>query len=439
MIRRSKQKSCFACVDAKRRCDMSLPSCSRCIDRATDCVYPLVARSLQRSQAGLAGHYAVPGVGFSHMWDSAAIDGGSESLYQIQDTSGDVFLDAAFTPGLVCAASSFEPFASTASDNPDAAQLTRFFGDMRWFLQPQAWAVDYHYIPPDTVPPPPVLLNFIRGLKEWLSRFVRNGHNPFIHRHLYSETGFPQCLQNAYSAIAISKITTPDNELIADNIFSTHISELLVQQPAVDSMSSNLLSTRDHLARTQALLMQLLLSLFSSSVARRARAESLIGTLRDWTGELWESAMRDKTIAPPFPTLSTGQGEINVGDVDPVPELYRGFALSESLRRTWLLCNFVTGVYGGLKGELAESCGGDIHITTRADLWEATSSARWEAIARHCDPLFVYSLHGQTLVDRGIGAAQVDEFARHLFTVMWGLEKVESWVVRTGDEVSVTY
>lgn len=418
---------------------MSLPSCSRCIDRGTTCVYPSVVRGLQRRQAGLAGRNAVPGIGFGDVWDSSVTDGGLESIYQIQDTSGDVLLDPAFTPGLVYATSSTAPFSSTATDNPDAAQLTRFFGDMSWFLQPQAWAVSYHYHPPEAVPPPSVLSNFVRGLKEWLSRFVRNGHNPFIHRHLYSETGFPQCLQNAYSAIAISKITTPENEHIADNIFSTHISELFDHQPAVNSMSSNLLSTRDHLARTQALLMQLLLSLFSSSIARRARAESLVDTLHDWTDQLWDSAMRDATFAPPFPNLSSGTGETNNADVDPVPELYRAFVLSESIRRTWLLCNLATGVYGTLKGGWRETCGGDIHITTRADLWEATSSARWEAIARHSDPLFLFSLQGQTLVDRGIGAAQVDEFARHLFTVMWGLEKVESWVVRTGDEVSVTY
>lgn len=43
------------------------------------------------------------------------------------------------------------------------------------------------------------------------------------------------------------------------------------------------------------------------------------------------------------------------------------------------------------------------------------------------------------LLDRGVGAGEVDEFARHLFTIMWGLEKVETWVVRTGDEVSVVY
>lgn len=43
------------------------------------------------------------------------------------------------------------------------------------------------------------------------------------------------------------------------------------------------------------------------------------------------------------------------------------------------------------------------------------------------------------MVDRGMRAALVDEFARHLFTIIWGLEKVESWVIRTGDTVSVTY
>lgn len=128
----------------------------------------------------------------------------------------------------------------------------------------------------------------------------------------------------------------------------------------------------------------------------------------------------------------------NVND-DLVPNLYQAFVLYESVRRTWLLSHLVAGVYYGLKSTWLGYRPGDIHITTRAELWDAPSPARWEAVARHTDPLFIQSLRGQCLAAQGVRAAQVDEFARHAFTVMWGLEKVENWVVRTGDEVSVIY
>lgn len=35
-----RRKSCEACKKAKRRCDLSLPACSRCIHRSVPCIYP---------------------------------------------------------------------------------------------------------------------------------------------------------------------------------------------------------------------------------------------------------------------------------------------------------------------------------------------------------------------------------------------------------------
>ena len=47
--RQSKQKACLACVKAKRCCDRTLPSCSRCLDKEVDCVYQ---RRLQPGRTG---------------------------------------------------------------------------------------------------------------------------------------------------------------------------------------------------------------------------------------------------------------------------------------------------------------------------------------------------------------------------------------------------
>lgn len=451
MGRRSKQTSCFACVDTKRRCDKKLPSCSRCLDRDMVCTYPRVPPRRQGPQSEpnrventhveTTHIETTSDVGFSGVWAPVDFNIDQDSASQVGLVPDSALLDSALAASLICPSFNFlpTPSSSTTVDPPANAQLTRRFGNLDWFLQPQTWTVAFHYQPPDTIPPAPVFSNFIRGLQDWLSRFVRNGHNPFIHRHLYSETGYPQCMQDAYSAIAIANAATPENENIIGAISSAHISNLLNAESASSSISFNSLSSRDHLARTQALLIHILLALFSSSIQRRARAENLMSTLHSWNTQLWESVNHDTTFAPLLQNVTPAYGGTHTGDVDPVPALYRAFILSESIRRTWLLCNLATGVYNSLRGELTEGCGGDIQITTHAKLWEAPSSARWEAVARHTDPLFIYSLHGPLLLERGVGAAQVDEFARHLFTVMWGMEKVESWVVRTGDEVSVVY
>jgi len=250
----------------------------------------------------------------------------------------------------------------------------------------------------------------------------------------------PQCMRDAYSAISISENVTQDNEHIVDDICSNQVSALVGCQPLDGQLALlPLLSTRDHLARTQALLIHLLLALFSPSIPRRARAETLIKTLMEWADQLWESASRDATAALLYPDvlpLINGDGAYNT---DTVSGLYHTFVLSETIRRTWLLCRIATGVYYGHKGEWSPACAGDTQITTRAKIWDASSPAGWEALVQHQDPLFIYSLHGQSLVGRGVEASQVDEFARHLFTMMWGMDKVEDWVVRTGGNVKIKY
>ncbi|KAJ0161263.1 hypothetical protein CTA2_6515 [Colletotrichum tanaceti] len=331
-------------------------------------------------------------------------------------------------PTTTAAPSSFSTSAIAAVNQADTEAViihtsSRAEG-LDWFLQPPSWTIS------------------------WLVRFLHRGHNPFIHRRLYSEMTLPQCMQDAYAAIAIVQTATPDNEHVVDAVSSSFVLNLLAaHSPADPSTFMPLLSTKQHLARTQALLIHLVLSLFFPSVSRRAKAESLIDTARLWARQLWESAALDAASSPVFPNALSVSCDAVLENDDVVSSLYRVFVLSESVRRTFLLTSIVTGVHASLKTTCTHGCAGDVCITMRGDLWEAPSAARWEAIARKEDPLYLYSLRGQSLLSRlarhtsrrGIRAAEVDEYARLLFTVLWGLEKVEHWVVSTGDAVSVMY
>ncbi|KAH6989908.1 hypothetical protein EDB80DRAFT_729231 [Ilyonectria destructans] len=391
--RRSKQTSCFACVEAKRRCDKALQSCSRCIDNGLNCQYP---PPKQRRRLQLHSNEAIiSGLGVDL--------GDGQNIFREQ--------------------------------MPEKAALpAKPSGDLRWFLHLSAWNIAYHYELPSSLPSGPAFSNFIRGIQAWLLRFLRDGHNPFIHRLLYQATTMPQCMHDAYAAIAMSQNVTRENEHMVDRISSSQMSTLLASQPADGSLPFTLLSTKDHLARTQALLIHLLLALFSPSIPRRAEAENLIDTLLRWINQLWQSATQDTVTAPLFQStlLFAERNEFCAN----VHEL---FVICESIRRTWILGNLATGVFHSIKGDWTAACTGDIYITARAELWEAPSLARWEAIVSEKDPLFIYSLDGQSLLSRGVHASQVDEFARHIFTIMWGMDKVENWVVRTGDGISLIY
>jgi hypothetical protein len=282
-------------------------------------------------------------------------------------------------------------------------------------------------------------MDFVRGLQAWLVRFLNEGHNPFIHCHLYSRSTIPQHMRDAYSAISITQNITRKNEQLADDICASYLEALLASQGAESDVPAPMLTTREHLARTQALLIHVLLALFSPSIARRAGAENLTETLLLWTRQLWESALLDSaecSLAKELPLSSVSDGS---NFEDPISHLYQAFVLTESIRRTRLLTNLAIGVYNSLRGTWSLNCAGDFHITANAELWNAPSAARWEAAAHNTDPLFVQSMNGHSLLSHGVRASQVDEFARHVFTMMLGMEKVEQWIVRTGDAVSATY
>lgn len=396
--RRSKQKSCFACVEAKRRCDKALPSCSRCIEKEVSCEY-LPPRRQRRRQQQLHGNRAVA----SELGVESAGNGCNASPRRIPD-------------------------------KPTLPSPARPPSDLRWFLHPSTWNIAHHYEAPASSPSGPAISNFIRGMQAWLVRFLRDGHNPFIHRLLYQAKTMPQCIQDAYAAIAVSQHVTPENEHMVDQMSSSLISSLLSSQPADGSLAFTMMSSKDHLARAHALLIHLLLALFSPSIPRRAEAENLIETLFRWVNQLWQSATQNTTISALFQTTPplAGSNEFRAN-------LHELFAMCESIRRTWILSNLSTGVFHSLKGDWAAACAGDIHITARAELWEAPSLARWEAVVSEKDPLFIYSLDGQSLVARGVHASEVDEFARHIFTIMWGMDKVEDWAERTGDGISLRY
>lgn len=428
-----------------------LPVCSRCEERELTCEYPLVRHrrgqqlpkpnrtALTDDDTETEEHGITADRPADERGDTLHRTNRHASTMQLQNSqSCSTFADAHLLPH----SSSLPVFPPQLALNTDlsfASQLLPLSDRLKWFIVPPAWTVAYHYEPPSSYPPSEVLSNFTRGIQSWLKRFLHQGHNPFIHRHLYSNTTMPPCIQDAFSSISIHQNETTSNEHIIDDIFASRISDLITKQPIEGSEAFLLLSTKDHVARTQALLIHLLLALFSSSIPRRAKAECLIATLHHWTNQLWQSASQDAdfhfVVQSILPVDDVGS--ISVDDI--VPDLYQSFVLYESTRRTWILSNFATGVYQSLRGIWATTCTGDIRITARAELWDASSPARWAAIAKSKDPLFVYSLHGQSLLKDSVAAEEVDEFMRHLYTVMWGIDKVEDWIVRSGNTVSAIY
>ncbi|KAH7120457.1 hypothetical protein EDB81DRAFT_814263 [Dactylonectria macrodidyma] len=437
-MRSTKQsKACGACTSGKRRCDKAQPMCGRCDEKGIECRYPPTKRRKNQLHA-IRGH----GLNESSVDGTPRTSGLANPEGQTPDDllfDLDHWIDPVVTwndllpsqPPLdyINADASKELIhPDTAGPSTNTAPLTS-----SWFRHPGSWTISHT---PSTIPcfSSAVFSDYSRNLEAWLCQWVANGHNPFIHRQLYADSGLPQPMRDAYASITVHSSKTRHNEAMVYQIMEANAATLLDSHCGVGTF----LDTRQHLARTQALLIHLALSLFSPSIGARAQAERNIPTFMAWAEQLWEAASQDPDLSD-NPRVRDSESKLQedavadaMFDGDPAPRLWRVWVLAESIRRTWVLGTMTMGVYLTQKQGWCE-CNGGAKFTMRSDIWAAESALRWSQAVRKQDPLFSMSLECGGLF-ANTKAAAVDEFARHLLTVMYGLERVESWAARTAGE-----
>ncbi|KAK1988897.1 hypothetical protein LZ30DRAFT_697931 [Colletotrichum cereale] len=494
MARIIKQKACIACTESKRRCDKAAPSCSRCDDRDVDCRYPATKRRRHLQSQGPfpdppAQQPDVDTMADTLTFDAASLAAGIWTMpWASLGFESSPQPAAGFTaPQLPPARSPPQPPTQIHIPPEHAANpVTTLLAERMWFLAPSTWRIDHFPVPDQDSYPVAVMTNFNRGLQAWVRRWVMEGHNPFIHRSLYAESGhFPVCIQDAFTAASAYYTKTSLNETFVYRILDERVATLVASQPVSGdgSVSAATMETRDHLARVHALYVYTVIRLYDGSVSQRAAAEDLVPTLALWSRQLWESALADANFisqswqprpskySPSNNSLSASPEVASSAAVAAATEngsdqhthqdafetdlmTWNLWVLSESVRRTWIVVSCTIGVYDALKGRWGE-CTGGAPFTARAGMWDATSAPRWAAMRREdvarqggdCGSggggereFFMLSVHGLGLL-REAAAAEVDEFARHIFTCVWGLDRVEDWALRTSSkgEVSLVY
>lgn len=448
----AKQKACLACTSSKRRCDKGTPSCTRCEDREIDCRYPPAKRRRRDQQHPMIDAAAsIEPTVITTSSDSApaadlfALNAGALSfdLWNTTPWTDLPLLTPATNPQQRYTANS--PAQNPLSPRRDIVEaVTR----STWFQTPSSWAISHRTVltpHANDVYPTRVLTNFARGMQSWIRRWVTDGHNPFIHRGIYSEPNpFPPLLQDALALASLYHHSTPRNEPFVQRVLDERVSAMVTSQP------SGVLETRDHLARVHALFVYTVIRLFDGSVRHRAAAESHIPTLVLWSSQLWDAAAHEaQALRATFSPVSrqcpvavaVASGALVPDDAD-LAAWYL-WIVSESVRRTWLVVTCTVDVYLALKGGDQVACNpGGVKFTARAGLWDAPSPARWSALCRELstkgeesDDLdggaYFLQLFDSDELFASAAAADVDEFARLLYTVVWGLGRVEGWALRT--------
>ena len=215
--------ACSACARSKRKCGRQTPSCARCADRGTSCVYPpLRSRATSSSRPLLSDALSgsVPRVEVELLPEVA---GNASSRTADLILVDDLMLDQAF------------PLMDSDLTGPSSlietlsAQATK----ADWFLAPETWRISHEMDTSTTeIAGKAMMKKYVAVLQSWFERWVTTGSNPFIHPHLYI-ANFPACVQVAYTTLASYIHRTPANTDTVLQIIEDRSNDLLQENVAV--------------------------------------------------------------------------------------------------------------------------------------------------------------------------------------------------------------
>jgi hypothetical protein len=236
---RSRQKSCVACAEGKRRCNRRIPQCSRCLDRGIPCVYTKGLSTLQgQRETGL------------QPFDPGYLENSSD-ISSVSPLIGSSLYDGLDNSPLLTISPSFFtiPWLELDTSYPEIAFLDR-------------WSIN----------------QLERNIKSYPRMFARVQETPFIHPRLY-ETRLPDAIQDAFTVCAAYSTKSPETEDMISRILESKTAHL-VQQHFESSSLEELLTA------VQALMLMHIIQIFDGNIRQRSIAEQNFYTLQFWTIQL---------------------------------------------------------------------------------------------------------------------------------------------------------
>ncbi|KAH6977524.1 hypothetical protein BKA56DRAFT_69706 [Ilyonectria sp. MPI-CAGE-AT-0026] len=395
------RRACVPCTTSKRQCTKEVPACQRCNAKGISCKYMPARQAGNSSSSELEIHPPL-----TEVHHTARLEGCAN------------FADLANPCPSTVSGHILEPPPSEATVSSGSAAMEILPSRDMWFEVPESLLVD-HSIPPDL---PDASTDshidpFIKRVQNWLVSWVTEGRSPLHHHQLY-QSEMPRHVQDAYTTMAMYRIKNPGNKYITFRIIEERVTQLLDDQALENSIypSQDIFS---HLSRVQSLLTYQVIRLFDGDIGMRARADAQLSTLLQWSREM---------LATTEEFLSRNKCPISHGvqfEADFAKVLWRSWIIVESVRRTWIISNYIHQTYLFLKQGWSE-CPGRIMFTMRSGLWDAPSAFSWHKACIETDPLFVptigiHKLFEDTLPD------EVDAFSRTVLALEVGMDKMEMW------------
>ncbi|OOQ83128.1 hypothetical protein PEBR_36607 [Penicillium brasilianum] len=239
---RSRQKSCVACAEGKRRCNRQTPQCSRCVGRGLKCTY-VNGLSAKKHQNNVFADVQPVEFELYHDLDDALF---------LWSPNSDSFLDTS------------NATASWHTESPPLITTPSLFPAIFF---------------PETVSPDKwTMKQCLRIIKSFPQTFARSRRTPFIHQRLY-DTYLPNAIQDAFAVSAAYCTKTTETEDMTLRILEAKTASLVEQVHQTTSL-------QELLASVQALMLFHIIQLFDGDIRQRSIAERNIDTLRAWTTRL---------------------------------------------------------------------------------------------------------------------------------------------------------
>jgi hypothetical protein len=407
--------SCLACVRSKRRCDVGLPRCKRCVEKGLTCDYVGNAR---RPPAGTS------------VSNQERIDAPQTGREGLADGSHDIFNDGLAPPTEMGqdATSFVDPtwLASTPSTQVNHPfNLSTFPAEDQWLSDSNDMAIDGYvnaslsiFEPGDDYVTTGAIyedrVRFAsRQFRTYPEIFYTRGQNPFIHKHSYTEH-LPPVISDALSACALYSRKNSENELFVFGDISRKAKDLA-------EMQRPFLSPVDLLASTQALLLYQIMRLFDGDIRQRADAESHETILMSWTEQLLARVLRSPLIGDPE---ALTQDSISISS-------WNDWVFEESCRRTILTSFLLQGTYSFLKfgydnvtGKVNKLC-----FTAQAALWNAKSEFHWRETSRE-KPHFKITIGEWESAMEGVKPEDLEELGITIHALYKGMDVTCEWLGR---------
>lgn len=398
----SRQKSCLACVQSKRKCDKGLPKCQRCLAKKTDCEYhgqyPDRLRQTTGRNVDENVAFAEPfAEGLSSDWQlhrSPALP----SAAILSPRTNDAFFNFGNDPFNLASIPQDDFFSSAVIEDIVARQNSNGIGQMISDTTSQA------------------RVEFVaKRLAVVPKTFSESGQTMFIHRLLFQERS-PPALQDALSACALYCLKNTENQLLIFRNLEHRRQQLIANTDPLLASKMNLLEA------LQALILYQIIRLFDGDIRLRAQAEADEPVLIMWAAQL---RLRTHQVQPSSP--APAEARLLPGSTF---RDWQRWLIEESSRRTVITAFMLKGVYEFLK--LGYDTVPDLRMsfTAQAALWNSQSEISWRKAYSERERLEVRVTHWDEAIAKA-KPGDLEELGVLIMAMLKGIEATGEWLGHT--------